>query len=115
MSGSFEDLDVPPTLVSFAVTTGKTDEVISNDFKAAGHKVVALSPEYDDNGLPVAESLLALYDTVTELMRDGKVVSAYTPTYGGIAEAVYKMCIGNGLGFRYLSVFRGRKPEMLAL
>ncbi len=101
MSGSFEDLDVPPTLVSFAVTTGKTDEVISNDFKAAGHKVVALSPEYDDNGLPVAESLLDLYDKVTELMRDGKVYAAYTPTYGGVAEAIYKMAIGNGFGFKY--------------
>ncbi len=101
MSGSFEDLDVPPTLVSFAVTTGKTDEVISNDFKAAGHKVIALSPEYDENGLPVAESLLDLYDKVTELMRDGKVYAAYTPTYGGVAEAVYKMAIGNGFGFKY--------------
>jgi phosphoribosylformylglycinamidine synthase len=101
MSGSFEDLDVPPTLVSFAVTTGKTDEVISNDFKAAGHKVIALSPEYDENGLPVAESLLDLYDKVTELMREGKVYAAYTPTYGGVAEAVYKMAIGNGLGFKY--------------
>ncbi len=101
MSGSFEDLDVPPTLVSFAVTTGKTDEVISNDFKAAGHKVVALSPEYDENGLPVAESLLDLYDKVTELMREGKVYAAYTPTYGGVAEAVYKMAIGNGFGFKY--------------
>jgi len=101
MSGSFEDLDVPPTLVSFAVTTGKTDEVITNDMKAAGHKVILLTPEYGEDTLPTAESLIALYEKVTALMRAGKVYSAYTPTYGGVAEAIYKMCIGNGLGFSY--------------
>ena len=101
MSGSFEKLDVPPTLVSFAVTTGKTDEVITNDAKAAGHKLVKLSPEYGEDNLPTAESLKALFSKVTSLMRAGKVYSAYTPTIGGIAEAVYKMCIGNGLGFKF--------------
>ncbi len=101
MSGSFEQLDVPPTLVSFAVTTGKTDEVITNDAKAAGHKLISICPAYDENGLPVTASLLDVYAQVTKLMRAGKVYAAYTPTYGGIAEAVYKMCIGNGLGFRY--------------
>ena len=101
MSGSFEKLDVPPTLVSFAVTTGKTDEVITNDAKAAGHKAVLLTPEYGEDNLPVAESLIALFNKVTALMREGKVYAAYTPTYGGVAEAIYKMCIGNGLGFAY--------------
>ena len=101
MSGSFEKLDVPPTLVSFAVTTGKTDEVITNDAKAAGHKLVKLSPEYGEDNLPTAESLKALFSKVTSFMRAGKVYSAYTPTIGGIAEAVYKMCIGNGLGFKF--------------
>ena len=103
MSGSFENLDVPPTLVSFAVTTDKVENVITNDMKAAGHKVIHLAPEYDKNGLPVADSLLALFDRVTSLMRAGKVYSAYTPTYGGIAEAIYKMSIGNGFGFKYCS------------
>ncbi len=101
MSGSFEKLDVPPTLVSFAVTTGKTDEVITNEAKSAGHKIIILRPQYGEDGLPVASSLIETYNKVTALMRDGKVYSAYTPTYGGIAEAVYKMCIGNGLGFRF--------------
>jgi phosphoribosylformylglycinamidine synthase len=101
MSGSFEDIDVPPTLVSFAVTTGKTGEVISPEFKAAGHKVVWLRPEYDANGLPVTASLLQVYDRVTGLMRAGKVCAAYTPTYGGVAEAVMKMCFGNSVGFAY--------------
>ncbi len=100
MSGSFEKLDVPPTLVSFAVTTGKTTEVISNDIKCAGRKIVLISPEYDENKLPVAESLISTFNKVTSLMRAGKVYSAYTPTYGGIAEALYKMAIGNGFGVK---------------
>ena len=101
MSGSFEDLGVPPTLVSFAVTTDKVNNVITNDFKKAGSKVVLLKPEYDENGLPIASSVKELFAKVTALMREGKVYSCYTPTYGGIAEAVYKMSIGNGLGFAY--------------
>ena len=101
MSGSFEKLDVPPTLVSFAVTTGKTADVITGEFKEAGHRVICLRPGYGEDGLPKSESLLALFDKVTALMRAGKVYAAYTPTFGGIAEAVYKMCIGNGFGFRY--------------
>ena len=101
MSGSFEKLDVPPTLISFAVTMGKTDDVISPEFKKAGNKVVIIKPEYDENHLPKTESLLAVYDKVTTLARAGKVVSAYTPTIGGVAEAVYKMAIGNGFGFEF--------------
>ncbi len=101
MSGTFEQLDVPPTLVSFAVTTGKTGEVISPEFKAAGHKVVLVKPDYDTNHLPVTESLISVYHTVTDLMRQGKVFAAYTPGMGGIAEAVMKMCFGNWIGFAY--------------
>ncbi len=101
MSGSFESLDVPPTLVSFAVTTGKTDEVITNDAKTSGHKLIVLRPEYESNGLPSAKSLINTFNKVTKLMRQSKVYSAYTPTFGGVAEAVYKMCIGNGLGFEF--------------
>ncbi len=101
MSGSFEDLDVPPTLVSFAVTTGKVQEVVSPEFKAAGHKVVCLCPVYDENGLPETASLLRVFDQVTDLMRSGKAVAAYTPGMGGIAEAVMKMAFGNSIGFKY--------------
>jgi len=101
MSGSFEKLDVPPTLISFAVTTDKAANAISPEFKAAGNKLVLLSPEYDENGLPKAESILALFAKVNSLMREGKVYSAYTPTFGGIAEAVLKMCLGNGFGFEF--------------
>ncbi len=101
MSGSFENLDVPPTLVSFAVTTGKTAEVVSPEFKAAGHRVVCLRPLYDENGLPVTESLLSVFARVTELMRKGVAVAAYTPGIGGVAEAVMKMAFGNGIGVKF--------------
>ena len=101
MSGSFEHIDVPPTLVSFAVTTGKVDRVVSPEFKNAGSKVVLLKPEYDENGLPVTESLVSVYQKVVELLKEGKAVSAYTPTYGGVAEGVLKSAIGNGIGFKY--------------
>ena len=101
MSGSFESIDVPPTLVSFAVTTGKTSTVTSAEFKLPFSRVIWMRPEYDADGLPVAESLLALYDKVAALTKAGKVLAAYTPTYGGVAEAVMKMCFGNGVGFKY--------------
>ena len=104
MSGTFEGIDVPPTLVSFAVTTDKIGNIISNEFKKAGSRVVLLQPEYDENGLPKADSLLALFNKVTKLMREGKVLSCYTPGMGGIGEAVMKMCYGNGLGFAFADI-----------
>lgn len=101
MSGSFEKLDVPPTLVSFAVTTGKVDQVISPEFKEAGHAVVIVRPQYDKNGLPTAVSMKKNFELIERLNKQGKIYAAYTPTYGGIAEAVAKACMGNGLGFEY--------------
>ncbi len=101
MSGTFEDIDVPPTLVSFAVTTDKIENIISPEFKRCGSKVVILKPEYTDAGLPDSKSLKELFGVVTKLMREGKVYAAYTPTYGGVAEAVLKMSLGNKIGFKY--------------
>ncbi len=102
MSGSFENLDVPPTLVSFAVTTNKIDNIISPEFKKSGSKVVLLSPVYDEaTNLPNTASQLKIFNRVTELMRSGKVLSAYTLGLGGIGEAVMKMCFGNALGFKF--------------
>ena len=101
MSGTFEDLDVPPTLVSFAVTTGKVADVVSPEFKKSGNRVVMLSADFDENNLPDTKSLLSVFARVTELLRSGKAVSCYTPGIGGIGEAVLKMCIGNGFGFKY--------------
>ena len=101
MSGTFEHIDVPPTLVSFAVTTGKTDEVITPEFKKANHSVRIVRPDYDKNGLPVTASLKKVFGEVTALMREGKIAAAYTPTYGGIAEAIFKMAVGNSIGFKF--------------
>ena len=103
MSGSFENIDVPPTLVSFAVTTGKLETVISAEFKVPFSKVVWLRPEYDKSGLPKKDSLLALYKKVSSLAKRKKILAAYTPTYGGVAEGIMKMCFGNGIGFKYSS------------
>ena len=101
MSGSFEDLDVPPTLVSFAVTTGKVDQVVSPEFKKAGNKLLWLKPSYDANGLPETAALIALFHRTAQLLREGKAVSCYTPSMGGVAEAVMKMAFGNSLGLRF--------------
>ncbi len=101
MSGTFEQINVPPTLVSFAVTTERVDNILSPEWKQAGHRVVLVKPEYDESGLPTTDSLKAVFAQVNGLMREGKVVAAYTPTYGGIAEAVLKMAMGNDIGFTY--------------
>ena len=101
MSGSFEQLDVPPTLVSFAVTTDKIGNIVSPEFKEAGHPVVWLCPEYGPDGLPVANSLKETFKTVNKLMKKGKVKAAYTPGFGGVAEAVLKMSLGNGIGLKF--------------
>ena len=101
MSGTFEDICVPPTLVSFAVTMAKVKDIISPEFKKAGNKVYLLKAEFDKNGLPKTDSLIALFDKVAKLNKDGKILSAYTPTFGGVAEAIYKMAIGNDIGFKF--------------
>ena len=111
MSGSFENLDVPPTLVSFAVTTAKTGDILSPEFKGAGHPVVLLEPERDSRGLPVTESLLALFAGVTRLIREGKAAACRTPEIGGTLASVFKMCLGNGFGFAFDD---GLTPEQLA-
>lgn len=101
MSGSFESLDVPPTLISFAVSTDNIKNVVSPEFKAAGHKVFLLSPEYDKVGLPKPDSQIEAYNTVSRLIGQGKLAAAYTPAFGGVAEGIFKMCIGNNMGFSF--------------
>ena len=103
MSGSFENINVPPTLVSFAISTAKTKNIISPEFKKSKNKVYLIKPKYDKNGLPETKSLLSIFYKINNLMINKKILSCYTLTYGGIAEAVYKMCIGNGFGFEYNS------------
>ena len=99
MSGSFEGLDVPPTLVSFATAIGNTRDVQSPEFKKANSAVVMLRPQYKD-GLPEIGSLIAIYKTVEQMIDEGKVLSAATPGYGGVAEALFKMCVGNHVGLQ---------------
>ena len=101
MSGSFEDMHVPPTLVSFAVTTGKTTDAVSPEFKSAGNRVYRLAPEVGADGLPKSDSLLALFDRVHDLLQSGKALSCWTPGMGGIAEGILKMAIGNSFGFHF--------------
>ncbi|MBQ6895126.1 MAG: phosphoribosylformylglycinamidine synthase [Clostridia bacterium] len=101
MSGSFEDIDVPPTLVSFAITVADAKKLISPEFKKAGSKVVLVKPELTKLGLPEKESQKKIFALVNKLAEDGSVVSAYTPGFGGIAEAVMKMSFGNRIGFKF--------------
>ena len=99
MSGSFEDLDVPPTLVSFATGLGTIDNIVSPEFKHAGSRVIAVVPAYHEDGLvPEADSFLAVCSFVEKLIADKGAVAASTPGYGCVAEALFKMCLGNQIG-----------------
>jgi phosphoribosylformylglycinamidine synthase len=100
MSGTFENLDVPPTLVSFAVSVTNAKNIISPEFKKSGSRVVLLKTEMKD-GKADAESLKNNLSLAYNLISEDKVLSAYTPTFGGVAAAIFKMCIGNKIGFKY--------------
>ncbi len=95
MSGSFLDLDVPPTLVSFAIAPAKADEVISTEFKGAGHPVYLLRPESTPGFGPVKDN----WDRVHRLCKEGKVLAAWAVEVGGPAEGIMKMSFGNRIGF----------------
>lgn len=98
MSGTFEHIDVPPTLVSFAVSTAKAPDVISAEFKAAGHKIGYIAPKYDENGLPIFDSVKEVFRTVEKLIKDKKAVSVWSIAHGGVAEGIFKMSLGNQIG-----------------
>ena len=99
MSGSFESLDVPPTLVSFATAVGHVDRVTSPEFKKAGSRVVLIEPAYKQGtAMPEAEGFLDAVDVVEGLVDEGKALAISTPGFGGLAEALFKMCVGNGIG-----------------
>ena len=99
MSGSFEDIHVPPTLISFAVSTAKVNNVVTDEFKAAGDKVYLLAPEYDENGMPVYENIRKVFDHMESLIASGKVKAVYTLGMKGLGEALCKMSFGNRIGF----------------
>ena len=102
MSGSFEDLDVPPTLVSFAVAMTKASKTVSAEFKKTGSRVIYIPvPENKAEMMPDWEELKKMYRAVFALMQSGKVLSASTVKEGGAAAAVAKMSFGNLIGFSF--------------
>ncbi len=103
MSGTFNDIDVPPTLVSFAVDVAREGDVITPELKKPGNKLVRFSIEKDDYDVPVYEQVMALYDAVAGLIQKKVIVSAYALDSYGAAAALSKMAFGNGLGVRVSS------------
>ena len=98
MSGTFKDMDVPPTLVSFAVDVTKTDNVVSPEFKNVGNLIVKLATKYDEYDLPDFDELMKNFDKVTALVKSKKAVSVATIGFGGVAAVVSKMSFGNKIG-----------------
>ena len=98
MSGSFEDLDVPPTLVSFAITYADVEDVLTPELKGSNHLLVEVCLDKDKYHVYDFDKLINTYDVVTKLIKEKLVYSAYTVKDGGALEAVYKMAFGNNIG-----------------
>ena len=98
MSGSFNDIDVPPTLCSFAVDVATLQDVVSPELKKAGNVLVKFDIEKDEFDLPVYSQMMSLYADITKLIHEKKIASAYAVGFGGICEAVSKMAFGNEFG-----------------
>lgn len=105
MSGTFKDLNVPPTLVSFAVDVLQADKVISPEFKAVGSRVVVVPAVRDTYDLPDFKQLKHNFAKISALIAEGKVLAAHSVRMGGIAAAVSKMAFGNGIGFAFHEKF----------
>ena len=100
MSGSFNELDVPPTLTSFAVAPAKADKVVSQELKQSGSKLVLFSLNRDENDLPKFDELKSMYETIHKLITDGYVLSASTIKGFGLCETISKMAFGNKIGVK---------------
>ena len=98
MSGTFNDIDVPPTLVSFAVDVAKEKDIITPEFKAAGNKIVKFEIVRDQYEKPVYEEVMKLYDKIHDMIQNGVIISAYALESKGIIPAVSKMAFGNNIG-----------------
>ncbi|MCD8125398.1 MAG: phosphoribosylformylglycinamidine synthase, partial [Lachnospiraceae bacterium] len=105
MSGSFNEIDVPPTLVSFAVDMAKEGDILTPELKQAGDQLVLFSIQKDVKGLPDYAQIRALYEAIHEDMQAGRIVAAYEVERMGLAEAVAKMAFGNKLGVTIDSAF----------
>lgn len=101
MSGSYNELDVPPTLCSFCVGTVDTNYVVSSEFKNTNSKVVLLRTKIDENFLPDFEDLKENYEIIHKLINDKKAIAVTTVRNGGLANIITKMCIGNKIGFKF--------------
>ncbi|MGN0157422.1 MAG: phosphoribosylformylglycinamidine synthase, partial [Lachnospiraceae bacterium] len=112
MSGTFNDIDVPPTLVSFAVDVAKTGDIITPELKKDGNRLVRFAIDKDDYDIPVYEKVMALYEKITEMIQSGIIVSAYALDSYGIAAAVSKMAFGNKMGIDFAV---SMEPEELFL
>ncbi|MGL5313582.1 MAG: phosphoribosylformylglycinamidine synthase, partial [Peptostreptococcaceae bacterium] len=104
MSGTFKDIDVPPTLVSFAVDTIEAEYVMSPEFKNTNSTVVMLSTDRKENDVVNFDTLKKNLDKVTELIHNKQVLSTYALGFGGIGEAIAKMAFGNRIGFKFNEV-----------
>ncbi|MEG2429282.1 MAG: phosphoribosylformylglycinamidine synthase subunit PurQ, partial [Oscillospiraceae bacterium] len=101
MSGTFEKIDVPPTLCSFAVSVTQAKKAVSPEFKSQGNNVIMLLPKYDENQIPDFASLKEVYATVEKMISDGMVNACATLTAGGVTEVVAKMSLGNQIGVKF--------------
>lgn len=110
MSGTFENIDVPPTLVSFAVSTSTSEKIVSPEFKNIDSDVILISPSYDKNSLPDFESIRNCFDRVEYLISTGKAKSVWAVSLGGVSEAISKMAFGNKIGFKFTEIL---SPEVL--
>ncbi len=99
MSGTFKDINVPPSLISFAVCVEDINNVVSPEFKKAGSKVILIKAKKDENYIPNFDDIKNKYSRIHDLVKNGKVLSAHTVGYGGLAEAISKMSFGNKIGF----------------
>ena len=101
MSGSFENLDVPPTLISFAVSTGDARLTVSPEFKGVNHKVLRIAPQYKSDGItPEKESFLKTLELIENITKNKQAFAVTTPGYGASAEILFKMTLGNHIGLK---------------
>lgn len=100
MSGTFNDIDVPPTLVSFAVDVARQGDIITPELKKSGNKLILVKPSRDEYDLPDYDSVMNLFDGVHDDIQEGRIVSAYAVDGKGMIAALSKMAFGNGMGIR---------------
>jgi len=102
MSGTYEDINVPPTLITFGVGVCDEKNILTNVARDAGSTFVLALPDKDEDGVINLDSYVDLIEIITEMIRDGDIISASGVNFGGCMETVTKMCLGNGLGFEYV-------------